>query len=860
MTVMTLTLDRWSYARVEPGETADAFIEIGQPQGAGRILADRGHDMIEGRATSHIDLDAFDHIYRTEVAALPDLGETAATLRLAAIGTIATITWNDEVIAASVNAFVPIHVDVSGLITTGGTLEVRCHSLTAHLDAAKWPRPRFKTKLVADQRLRHVRAGLLGRIPSWSPPVPFVGISGPAVIELADVVQVVHHVVRPSLHAGIATLQLHVEVNELGSDALTSATVHCAGTIAVATVGPSTDSATTTAPLRRRTEVRSVMLIENVSPWWPHTHGDPTTYPVRVDLTLASGRVISVALADVGFRRVDVDRDADGNGFGVCVNGVPIFCRGSAWMPLDQTDPWIDRQRLRTALEQCRDSGMNMIRLTGVTGWEQPAFYELCDALGILVWQDLPFATLDQPTDAAFVDHVRREVAHHMEQRAASPSLVVVCGASERQQQAAMLGLDANLVSDAVGAQLIDEYVATHSLNVAVVPCSPSGGHLPFAADVGVSHYYGVGAYQRPLTDARHANVRFTSECLAFANVPDPQTLDRFLLDGETPPTHPRWKERIPRDGGVGWDFDDVRDYYVHLVTGVDPTALRRRDLDRYLELSRFVPATVMAATSHEWRRPTSSCRGAITWFLRDLWRGAGWGLIDSDGEAKAVLHALAEAWAPVSVGLIDEGLNGVDVWVHNDRPFEFQGQLELCRVIGGHPFGSSLTCPVTVGPHSSVRMRADQLAKRFTDPSDAYMFGPSSHDALTARLTVDGRRSDEREVTVSRFVLDTSGGKSFAQGQLKWSAAAVPLSDDQVAVDITSTSLARGVRLEPTSVRTHSNHVDIVPDEQRRFVLTRRGGGPWPAAVHFAAVNARTTLRVPLSFSEPQTQRLETS
>ncbi len=95
------------------------------------------------------------------------------------------------------------------------------------------------------------------------------------------------------------------------------------------------------------------------------------------------------------------------------------------------------------------------------------------------------------------------------------------------------------------------------------VTSSATGGELPFHVNVGTSHYYGVGAYLRPLDDARRAHVRFAAECLGFANVPRRESIERFLRDLEIPTHHPRWKERVPRDRGVGWDFDDVCEHYV---------------------------------------------------------------------------------------------------------------------------------------------------------------------------------------------------------------------------------------------------------------------------------------------------------
>ena len=126
------------------------------------------------------------------------------------------------------------------------------------------------------------------------------------------------------------------------------------------------------------------ITLENVRRWWPHTHGAPNLYPVAVDLGPEQ-----VDLGGVGFRTIEVER-GDG-GFRVVVNGVPVFCRGACWYPIDPVTVTATDDELSETLGLVCDAGMNMVRIPGGTVYEDDRFFSLCDALGIMVWQDAMF-------------------------------------------------------------------------------------------------------------------------------------------------------------------------------------------------------------------------------------------------------------------------------------------------------------------------------------------------------------------------------------------------------------------------------------------------------------------------------------
>jgi beta-mannosidase len=268
-----------------------------------------------------------------------------------------------------------------------------------------------------------------------------------------------------------------------------------------------------------------------------------------------------------------------------------------------------------------------------------------------------------------------------------------------------------------------------------VVPDAPCGGPRPFRTDMGVANYFGVGGYRRDLGDVRRAGVRFASECLALANLPDDDVLAMAGPDGG-----------VPRDAGADWDFADVRDHYLQLLHNVDAAALRAADPDRYNELSRAVSGEIMAEVMGEWRRAASPCGGAIVLWLRDLVPGAGWGLLDHRGRPKAVWHHLRRVLAPVAVWTTDEGLNGIAVHVANDGPEAFAGDLRVALLGDDQRVLEETRTAVELAAHTTAEYDFEALLGRWADVSCAYGFGPPAYHAVSVALEIGGLERSRAE------------------------------------------------------------------------------------------------------------------
>jgi beta-mannosidase len=781
------------------------------------------------------DLDASDWWYRCRFAGDPGGDDDRALLRLDGLATIAEVWLNGERLLASDSMFHRHAVDVTGRLGRDNELHLRFRSLR-RLCAARKGRPRWRTRLVEQQQLRWFRTTLLGRMPGWCPRAAPVGPFRGVTLERQRRVAIERAELQTRIEDRRGLVRASFAVRPLAGGARVAAARLVVGDHAAtleATPGPDGVVA-----------YEGTLAIPDPPLWWPHTHGPQPLLPARLELS-GDGAPVAADLGRLGFRTIAL-RTAD-DGFALEVNGAPIFCRGAVWTTGDLISLNPPAERLRALVTLARDAGMNMLRLGGTMTYETDAFHDLCDELGILVWQELMFANMDYPAeDPGFSASVRREVEALCDGLAGRPSTALFCGGSEVEQQAAMLGLPRERWSGPLFRELLPEALRARRPDVPYWPGSPSGGPMPFHVDRGLGHYYGVGAYLRPLEDARRAEVRFAGECLAFSNVPEPATVELVLRDGEAPPTHPAWKARVPRDRGVGWDFEDVRDHYVARLFGIDPFEVRYMDPERYLALGRVASGEVMARTFAEWRRRGSGCAGALVWTFQDVWPGAGWGVVDATGRPKAAWYHLRRALAPVALFLLDEGVNGLHVHAVNDGPEPVDGELAIALYRHGRVPVARGTAPLAVPPRDRVAVAAEALLERFMDTTQAYRFGPPGFDVVHAAFR-DGRGGPPREAF--HF---PRGLPALPDPDLQLTATARRVREENGAweVELVADRLALAVALDIPGFTADDGYLTLAPGAARTVRLRREGGGDAPPSGTAHALNGAGPVRIVLPTS----------
>jgi beta-mannosidase len=841
----------WSAAAAPPGldPTDPSLDELDWlaarvPGTAAGVLADAGL----WRAGTPHDFDAEDWWFRTRFTVEPAAPSEQVVLRLDGLATVAEVYLNGERVLSSDSMFLAHQIDVGGRLRRENELRICCRALGPLLQPRRRPRARWRTRLVAEGNLRFFRTMLLGRAPGFAPGPAAVGIWRAPGIERHRELLVEQLSVMPRLDGSDGVLEIDCRLRMVAARHPSSATVELrrgSGVVASGAIELLDSGGTVTA--------RGAITVADVERWWPHTHGEPALYQALLRCE-GDSEPIEVELGRVGFRSLTAgpgpQHDVLVDGLDLHVNGVRVFARGALWTPLDAAGGAATEAELRAALQQVRDAGMNMLRIPGTAAYETTLFHDLCDELGLLVWQDFMFANLDYPiADEPFRASVELEVEQLLDRIVGRPSLAVLCGNSEIEQQVAMLGLDPSLGRGELFGELLPGLVRQRDQQAIYLPSAPCGGALPFRPGRGVANYYGVGGYRRGFEDVRRAEVRFAAECLAFANVPDEAAISALAPErpGDITVHHPLWKAGVPRDSGSGWDFDDVRDHYLALLHDVDPAELRRVDHERYLELSRAVSGEAMAAVFAEWRRAGSTCGGGLVLWLRDMLPGAGWGLIDSLGEPKVAYHHLRRALAPVSVWMVDEGLGGLVAHVANDGPHPLKASLRVAFYRDGEQRLHEAAVPIELPAHGAGEWDVETLLGHFVDASWAYRFGPPAQDLIVASLE---QGSAQAPAPIAQAFHFPAGLPRRSESVESLGLEAIVELDPAGApsLRVRSRRLAYGVRVHLPGLQPLDDAFSLEPDVERVIALRRRTDTVElaPGALTGLNVRGRAPIRLP--------------
>lgn len=395
------------------------------------------------------------------------------------------------------------------------------------------------------------------------------------------------------------------------------------------------------------------ILVTEPKLWWPNGYGEQPLYTVKVALCGSNNQVLDIWERKIGLRTLTVNQDKDqwGTSFAHEINGVKIFAMGANYIPEDNVFSRITKERTRALLEDCVKANYNVVRVWGGGYYPDDYFYDICDELGLLVWQDFMFSCANYELDDKMDENIRMEITQIVRRIRHHACLALWCGNNEMETQT----LDK--VWKPSRKQAIDyikifEYLIPSILriedpNTFYWPSSPSSGgnyENPWDENQGDTHYWGVWHGNEAFSEFRKHYFRYMSE-FGFQAFPSYKTIEAFTEEKDRTLSS-RIMDMHQRNCAAN---GKIMGYLVQMY----PFPETFRD---FVYISQVLQAEGMRYGIEHNRRNRGRCMGTLVWQLNDIWPGASWSGIDYFGRWKALHYMERKCFAPILLSCEETG------------------------------------------------------------------------------------------------------------------------------------------------------------------------------------------------------------
>lgn len=406
--------------------------------------------------------------------------------------------------------------------------------------------------------------------------------------------------------------------------------------------------------------------------WWPRGYGEQYLYTVRVEV-LHNGQTEDVWEKRIGLRTMGMKMEKDqwGESFAHEVNGVAIFAMGADYIPEDCLLPRRSEEKTRRLLEQCAAANYNCIRVWGGAFYPDDCFFDICDELGFLVWEDLMFACSTYLLTDEFEANIAVEIEQNIRRIRHHACLGLWCGNNEMEGMIVEgYTTEPRLLGDytRMYSYVIPKIVKREDPDAFYWPSSPSsGGDFDDPQDEtrGDAHYWQVWHGYKPFTDYRKHNFRYCSE-FGFESMPAMKTIESFTLPQDRNLFSYVMEKHQRSENGSAKMMVYMSQYFPY-----------PKDLSHLVYASQLMQAQAMRYAVEHWRRNRGECMGAVVWQLNDCWPVSSWSSIDYFGRWKALHYFERRFFAPVIVSCHEEGLLSQNPYV-NCRPFDVEKSIRL--------------------------------------------------------------------------------------------------------------------------------------------------------------------------------------
>lgn len=416
------------------------------------------------------------------------------------------------------------------------------------------------------------------------------------------------------------------------------------------------------------------LTIENPKLWWVNNLGSQPLYDICVTLCY-QGAILDTWERKIGLRQVTMRREKDrwGESFAHELNGRSIFAMGADYIPEDHLLGRTGREKTRKLLEACREANFNVIRVWGGGCYPEDWFYELCDEMGFLVWQDFMFACSVYELTPEFEENIRREFADNIKRIRHHASLGLWCGNNEMEMfvDEGCWVTKPSEVRDYLFMyeRILPEVLSKYDPQTFYWPASPSSGGSfddPNDPDRGDVHYWKVWHGNRPFSEYRKHFFRYASE-FGFQAFPFKKTLEQITDDPEDFNIFSYVMEKHQRNYGANGK----------IMNYLQQTYRYPTEFTTLLYASQLLQADAIRYGVEHFRRNRGRCMGAVYWQLNDCWPVVSWSSIDYGGRWKALHYYAKRFFAPVMISCREEGWMTQEANM-NRQHFTFEKSIRL--------------------------------------------------------------------------------------------------------------------------------------------------------------------------------------
>lgn len=700
------------------------------------------------------------------------------------LDTVAEIRLNGQVVGLAEDMFVPYRFDVADCLRQGSNcLEITFRS---PIRAAEERRERMGP-LVADydkydERRFYIRKAQYSFGWDWGPALPTCGIWRPIYLEHVDGPRLRDVWLKTlELASGKVSAETEVEIEGYRDEIELQFELRRKDRVVLRDSCPAEGEV-----VQREWELLGIDL------WWPNGYGEPALYDLDVILK-QNGREVDRIRRRVGFRTIELLLEDDGGPcFRFRVNGKDIFVKGANWIPADNFVPRVSEDKYRFLLQRAAEAHMNLVRVWGGGIYENDTFYDLCDELGLLVWQDFMFACGVYPEDEQFLQLVEREAEANVRRLRWHASVAIWCGNNECEWIWRMR--TGRPIQEMPGHRIFHELLPKVCAELDPTrpywPSTPWGDpEDPNGQQRGNRHQWDIWSRWVDYREIRQDRSLFVTEFGWQAPACQP-TLDRVLPPEERHPQSRLFEFHNKQIEGTERLF---RFLAAHLR--VDSS------YPDFIYLTQVNQGEALKACVEHWRRRWPATSGAVIWQLNDCWPVTSWSLIDGDLREKAAYFYARRFFAPLLLSM-EKAETAFAIWVHNDLSEEFKGRVrwQLRRFTGEVLREGEF--PVSVGACGCARI--GQIETGFLGQEEllhayavARLFDGSGRCVSRAlELLVEPKhaRLPEPSVRVEEFLVNGGQGRMV----------------------LTSEAFAKAVYVHLPGVKLEDNFFDLEPGERK--------------------------------------------